>query len=112
MRTGNLQARTLSGAAPREWQKDVCPGCYFIRFLPEKDITIYGEVLEQPPNEDLDGYLPTMCYSRAFPEGVSLQTPLATMAKLLSKEQFDMAAKLHWPGDEENLLTIFETPPT
>jgi len=112
-------------AAP--WQRDIAPGMYFLKYMPEMKLCIYGKVLDpadvsevedEEEREDLieeaaiyqephmKGYRFTECYSEMIPHGELGDTHVSMMTMLLSKEQFDLAMSLKWPSNPGEIRKI------
>jgi hypothetical protein len=91
---------------PKDWQLHVSPGCFFVRFIPEEDRTLFGEVL----TKESRFFRHVREHSRECPEGAPDDIHVSSIAMLLSKEQFEKARQLGWPGDQKGLLKIFHLP--
>lgn len=93
------------------WQAEIKPGDFFLE--QHGEITIYGEVIESPYEEDREMYRKphmkhfrlTRCFSVACPEGEMGDKHVSAIMMLLSKDQFEQARKMGWP-DARVLLTI------
>lgn len=95
---------------PKDWQLHVTPGCFFVRFVPEHDQTLFGEVLARGEGKTGKFFRHVREHSREHPEGAHEDIHVSSIAMLLSKEQFEKARQLGWPGDQKGLLKIFHLP--
>lgn len=95
------------------------PGVYFVRFAPELDLIIYGEVLDPVESEKRAGadedelrftrelyeaphmkYVRfTNCYSEIVPDGEFGNTHVAFMHAKLRSAEFERARQAGWPSD-------------
>lgn len=84
------------------------PGCYFVRFLPDQNLVLWGQIL--PFSQPLNGCVPTICHSdRTYPQ--QAMTPLDSMALMLSVEQFNLARDLGWPSTKWGTSQVFNLAP-
>jgi hypothetical protein len=111
------------------WQRDITPNMYFLKYMPEMKVCIYGKVLDpadvsevedEDEREDIlsdaeiysephmKGYRFTECYSELVPDGELGDTHVSTMTMLLSKEQFNLAMSLKWPSAPEGIRKILD----
>lgn len=84
------------------------PACYFLQYVEEIDLTIYGEVIGMCT--DNAGVRYTRVFSKLFPHGTYTETPIDKFQVLLSQEQFEIAKKLEWPGDTDGRLAVLDRP--
>jgi hypothetical protein len=91
------------------WKNNVIPGCYVIWFIPRADLTVFCEVLPSGPALPINRRA-VWAYTRRIPQGRLTTMDTAEMAMLLSREQFDAARRLGWPGNEYGLNHIFNIP--
>lgn len=101
-----VSQREYADASVRPFQKEgAVYGAFFLRLLPEHNVTVYGEILEPKYKEDREVFASphmehvrlTKCYSYLEPEGEYGNTHIATMALFLTKELFDLARDSGWP---------------
>ena len=88
-----------------DWRNEIMPGCFFVRYLEEQDLVLYGQVL--PFIQPCDGCVPTLCHSsKTYPQQV--MTPLKSMSMMLSVEQFTLARERNWPSTQNGLSQVFD----
>jgi hypothetical protein len=93
-----------------DWKAEVIPGCFFVWFIREFDVTVYGEILDSKEGVISEGFRCVLAHSEGFPAGKETVMPIAAMEMLLSREQFDTARRMGWPGDEAGLNRVFGIP--
>lgn len=72
----------------QEWQKAIKKGDYFWQET-EYDFNIYGEVLEDDYEGELQHYRFCKCYSSACPEGEIGDVHLSVISGILTREEFE-----------------------
>jgi len=97
------------GSVHRDWQREISPGFFFLRFAPEEAIAIYGEVLSYAKEP---GYVETLSYIYSTAQGFKVKTHKGSIPFLLSKEQFDLAKRYGYPSRPNLIDTIFQLPQT
>lgn len=109
LRDGHEQA----DGAVQPWQAAIKPGDYFVRYLPEEDLVIWGEVVEPDPEDaslfrqpHMKNVRLTRCYSMVCPDGEYGNTHVATMTSGIGRTQFERARERGWPSDIDNLTEI------
>lgn len=114
--------------------RQFAPGTYFIQFIPELQLVVYGEVLDPLKIEIEAGgsasnvafiealyeadhmkYVRfTRCFSELVPDGEYGDTHVARMNTKLSRREFRLAKKMGWPsgGDVSEVMGFRFTNPT
>ena len=107
-------------------------GDYFMRFMPEMHLVIYGEILDPvATNREAGGdeteteylrkqyALPhmkhqrwTRCFSSLMSKGELGNTHTSSINAKLSKEEFERAREAKWPSDRTGVLAVFGTQST
>jgi len=72
----------------QEWQKAIKKGDYFWQET-EYEFSIYGEVLENDYEGELQHYRFCKCYSSACPEGEIGDVHLSVISGILTREEFE-----------------------
>lgn len=92
------------------WQKEICPGCYFVWFAPTRRLAIFAKVLPTSPEVVRQGRRYAQNFANEFPLGRTGSVPVSDACMLLSHEQFEKARSLGWPSDEPTLMKVLDTP--
>lgn len=82
------QAMQAADERVQEWQKAIKKGDYFWQET-EYEFSIYGEVLENDYEGELQHYRFCKCYSSACPEGEIGDVHLSVISGILTREEFE-----------------------
>jgi len=88
MLEGLSQAMQAADERVQEWQKAIKKGDYFWQET-EYEFSIYGEVLENDYEGELQHYRFCKCYSSACPEGEIGDVHLSVISGILTREEFE-----------------------
>lgn len=107
------RAREEADKHVQPFQADLRPGDFFIRYLSDEDLVIWGEILEPHPEDahlyeqpHMANYRSTRCFSLACPEGEIGDIHVVTVTTAIGRAQFEAARAAGWPSDIEILQTI------
>jgi hypothetical protein len=105
-------ARQAADSRVLSWQSKVKPGDYYLRFLPDEGLIVYGEIKDRlegaEPDEleylkELDSqphmrnYRFGRHYSAACEDGELGDVHVSSIGMLLTRKEFERAREKHWP---------------
>ena len=79
--------------------------CYFMRSDANLHTVVYGQVLSDP----VDGEVDSICYAEGY-EPFRTHSRVQDMKHLLSVEQFVVARKFKWPSNPLGIGIVFGVP--
>ena len=111
------KAREQADSMVEGWQAAIKPGDYCMTFVPDYELIIYYEILEDTP-EPGEPHQPLLEHSR-FVRGYSIAEPdgelgylhVSTVLGLLTKKQFEEARMLEWPSSLKEFAVIVHGDP-
>lgn len=103
-------AREEADSTVQSFQKRLQAGDCFLRYLPDMDLVIWGEVIEgQPADATMKNYRYARCYSQICPEGEYGDVHVSSVASAIGRSQFNEGRERGWPSDIEALTEILRT---
>ena len=91
------EARRAADARVEPWQAAARPGDCFVYFA--EDLVIFGEVLECYEEPRMQHYRFCRCHSVACPEGELGDVHVLSIARFISREEFERARESGWTGE-------------
>lgn len=101
------RAEAAADRLVRPWQARLGRGDFYVQYVPQMDLVIYGEILRREGGNRRS----VRAYSVACTYGEYGGLHVSQVSAPLSRAQFIRAKDLEWPSDREGFLQVIEGDP-